>query len=86
MVVAPISQTLHINLISGLASVFVLGTLAYLSYTKVQQGDLIVDRRQYKLVYYVLPSHLDVTKDAIFEVGGGTYEGGMYKKVVFTAY
>lgn len=31
--------------------------------------------------YTVLPSHLAVTKDAIFEAGGGTYAGGKYKNV-----
>jgi hypothetical protein len=39
------------------------------------------DAQCYKLVYTVLLSYLDVTKDAIFEAGGDTYAGGKYKQV-----
>lgn len=38
---------------------------------------------RYKLVYTVLPSHLQVTKDAIFAAGGGIYAEGKYIQVAF---
>ncbi|KXH59615.1 hypothetical protein CSAL01_04166 [Colletotrichum salicis] len=38
---------------------------------------------RYKLAYSVPPSHLDATKTAIFEAGGGTYDNGKYVHVAF---
>lgn len=40
-----------------------------------------IDR--YKLVYTVLPTYLQVTKDAIFAAGGGVYAEGRYIQVSF---
>jgi len=41
----------------------------------------VTDR--YKLVYTVIPSHLKITKDAIFAAGGGIYANGKYIQVSF---
>ncbi|KAJ0297645.1 hypothetical protein COL516b_010497 [Colletotrichum fioriniae] len=38
---------------------------------------------RYKLAYSVPRSHLDATKAAIFEAGGGTYDNGKYVHVAF---
>jgi len=38
---------------------------------------------RYKLVYTVLPSDLQATKDAIFAVGGGAYPNGKYVQTAF---
>ena len=38
---------------------------------------------RYKLVYTVIPSHLEATKDAIFAAGGGIYANGKYVQVSF---
>jgi hypothetical protein len=42
-----------------------------------------VVKDRYKLVYTVLPSHLQATKDAVFAAGGGSYEDGKYVKCAF---
>jgi hypothetical protein len=38
---------------------------------------------KYKLVYTVIPSYLQATKDAIFAAGGGVYAEGKYIHVSF---
>jgi hypothetical protein len=38
---------------------------------------------RYKLVYTVLPSYLQATKDAIFAAGGGIYADGKYIQISF---
>lgn len=67
----------------GLASIVALGTAVYFAYTKFCQDER-ADSQPYQLVYRVLPSHLDVTKKAIFEASGGIYAGGMYKEVLYS--
>ncbi|KAF8856945.1 hypothetical protein BDZ45DRAFT_744848 [Acephala macrosclerotiorum] len=37
----------------------------------------------YKLVYFIPPSHLQATKHAIFEAGGGVYANGKYIQCAF---
>ena len=45
----------------------------------------VVDFSQdrYKLVYTILPAHLQATKDAVFAAGGGVYAEGKYIQVCF---
>lgn len=38
---------------------------------------------QYKLIFRVPPSHLEVCKQAVFTAGAGTYPGGMYGECCF---
>ncbi|KAG2411538.1 hypothetical protein HFD88_009094 [Aspergillus terreus] len=38
---------------------------------------------RYKLVFFVPHSHVDVCKDAVFDVGAGTFPGGKYTKACF---
>ena len=42
-----------------------------------------VSKDKYKLVYTVLPSHLQSTKEAIFSAGGGAFPDGKYVRVSF---
>jgi hypothetical protein len=67
----------------GVTLLFCSGVLALLTYQAISPADKHVSDTQqhYKLVYSVLPTHLDVTKNAIFQAGGGTYAGGKYKHV-----
>jgi hypothetical protein len=39
------------------------------------------DQERYNLIYTAPASYVAVTKDAVFEAGGGVYEGGKYKQV-----
>ncbi len=39
--------------------------------------------QKYKLIYTVPPSHLQITKDAIFGAGAGVYSDGKYVQVAF---
>jgi hypothetical protein len=71
-------QGVSVNYSLALGFVFLFGTLAYVGYQARLREDKKMQR--YKLVYTVLPPHLAATKDAIFEVGGGTYAGGKYKQ------
>ncbi|KAJ5670611.1 uncharacterized protein N7477_005974 [Penicillium maclennaniae] len=38
---------------------------------------------QFKLIFRVPPSHLDVCKTAVFSAGAGKYPGGLYEEVSF---
>ncbi|KAJ5116163.1 hypothetical protein N7456_000511 [Penicillium angulare] len=38
---------------------------------------------QFKLIFRVPPSHLEICKQAVFAAGAGTYPGGMYTEVSF---
>jgi hypothetical protein len=49
----------------------------------VKQHLGIMASTNYKLVYFVLASHLSETKAAIFETGAGTYPGGKYAQTSF---
>ncbi|KAL5360695.1 GTP cyclohydrolase 1 type 2/Nif3, partial [Aspergillus floccosus] len=49
--------------------------------TRTMASSAIPDR--YKLVFFVPHSHLNVCKDAVFDVGAGTFPGGQYTKVCF---
>jgi len=50
-------------------------------FSRIKMSSSIKDR--YKLIYTVLPSHLEATKDAIFAAGGGSYTNGKYIKCSF---
>ncbi|KAK2807317.1 hypothetical protein FQN50_005471 [Emmonsiellopsis sp. PD_5] len=42
-----------------------------------------MDQDRFKLVFFVPPSHLDATKEAVFTAGAGRYPQGKYSKACF---
>lgn len=40
-------------------------------------------QKQFKMIFRVPTSHLEVCKDAVFEAGAGSYPGGQYSRVSF---
>lgn len=73
------SETLRAAVTIALLSV---GMASILNFLKLMPGQA-KQPSIYKLIYTVPPSHLAVTKQAIFAVGGGTYDNSKYKNTTF---